>query len=335
MHNTRVPARTAADPQGFEHLLELHLEWLAVRNYSAHTAINRRQHVGYFLTWAEQRGLSRPSEITKPILERYQRYLFHYRKDNGDPLEFRTQKNYLVDVRSWFKWLSRHNHILYNPASELDLPRLEHKLPKHILTASEAEQVLGMARVDLPVGLRDRAMLEVLYSTGIRRMELIALSIYDIDFERGTLTVRQGKGKKDRVVPISDRALSFVERYLHETRPGLLVGNGAGDVLFLNQLGQPIRPASATLLVREYVEAADIGKRGGCHLFRHTMATLMHENGCDIRHIQVILGHVKLDTTMIYTQVAIRQLREIHTATHPGARAQRPPREEPGIPVDW
>ena len=137
------------------------------------------------------------------------------------------------------------------------------------------------------------------------------------------------------MVPISDRALAFVERYLREVRPGLLIGTGAGDVLFLNSLGQPFRPASATELVREYVAAADLGKTGGCHLFRHTMATLMHENGCDIRHIQVLLGHVKLDTTMVYTQVAIRQLKEIHTATHPGARGQRAPREEPGILVDW
>jgi integrase/recombinase XerD len=218
--------------------------------------------------------------------------------------------------------MARNNHILYNPASDIELPRVEQRLPKHVLTASEADQVINQPNVNDPHGLRDRAILEVFYSCGIRRMEMIGLAPYDLDVERGVLMVRQGKGKKDRVIPIGDRAVAWVERYLVEVRPGLLVGDRSGHALFLNDHGSPFSPEGMTELVRQYVTAADIGKRGSCHLFRHTMATLMLENGADIRYIQQMLGHVKLETTQVYTQVSIRKLKEIHTATHP-ARKER------------
>ena len=136
--------------------------------------------------------------------------------------------------------------------------------------------------------------------------------------------VRQGKGKKDRVIPIGDRAVAWVDRYLVEVRPGLLVGDNSGDTLFLNNHGCPFSREAMTQLAREYVNAADLGKKGACHLFRHSCATAMLENGADIRFLQVMLGHVKLETTAIYTQVSIRKLKEIHTATHP-ARKERSP----------
>jgi integrase/recombinase XerD len=155
-------------------------------------------------------------------------------------------------------------------------------------------------------------------------MEMTGLCPYDLDVERGILVIRQGKGKKDRVIPIGSRAVAWVERYLIEVRPGLLVGDKSGDTLFLNDRGRPFSPDAMTQLARQYVNAADIGKRGACHLFRHTMATLMLENGADVRFLQAMLGHVKLETTAIYTQVSIRKLKEIHTATHP-ARKDRSP----------
>ena len=126
------------------------------------------------------------------------------------------------------------------------------------------------------------------------------------------------------MIPIGERALVWIERYLTEVRPTLLIGDAAGDTVFLTNSGQPYSANALTTLVREYVNAADIGKRGSCHLFRHTMATLMLENGADIRYIQAMLGHVKLETTAIYTQVSIRKLKEIHTATHPGRLTRKP-----------
>ena len=134
--------------------------------------------------------------------------------------------------------------------------------------------------------------------------------------------VRQGKGKKDRMIPIGERALAWIERYLVEVRPSLLVGDKSGDTLFLNNHGRPFSLDCMTQLVRKYVTAADIGKHGSCHLFRHTMATLLLENGADIRYIQEMLGHAELETTQIYTLVSIRKLKEIHTASHP-ARMER------------
>jgi integrase/recombinase XerD len=236
-------------------------------------------------------------------------------------LSIRSQHTRLTPVRAYFKWLARENHILYNPASDVELPRMEKRLPKHVLTQSEAETILNQPNLASAIGLRDRAILETLYSTGIRRMEVIHIHLYDLDLERGTLMVRQGKGKKDRMVPIGERALAWIGKYRDEVRSELTMPNDDGT-LFLTNLGEAFTRNRMTQLVRDYVNAANIGKSGSCHLFRHTMATLMLENGADIRYIQAMLGHAELSTTQIYTQVSIRQLKEIHTATHP-ARLSR------------
>jgi integrase/recombinase XerD len=310
-----------ADPQGMYQLVQTYLQYMDVKNYAKSTRDSREFYLYTFLEWAGQRDLIRPSEITKPILERFQRHLFHYRKKDGDPLTFRSQYNRLVAIRAWFKWLAKENHILYNPASEIELPKLEKRLPKAVLSESEAERVLNLVDISEPMGLRDRAILEVLYSTGIRRLELINLLVQDVDAERGTLFVRQGKGKADRMIPIGERAILWIDKYLEDTRPELACGRDEGR-LFLNRLGDAISPNGLTALVRNYIDKANIGKRGSCHLFRHTMATLMLENGADIRFIQAMLGHVKLDTTQIYTQVSIKKLKEVHSLTHP-AKAKR------------
>ncbi|MBI4639260.1 MAG: tyrosine-type recombinase/integrase, partial [Candidatus Tectomicrobia bacterium] len=183
------------------------------------------------------------------------------------------------------------------------------------------EAVLNQTNPSTPLGIRDRAILETLYSTGIRRLKLMNLKLYDLDFERGTLMIRQGKGHKDRLIPIGNRALLWVEKYLREVRPGLL-GESACPALFLTSLGEPFSLSRLSQIAREYVDAAKLGKRGSCHLFRHTMATLMLEGGTDIRFIKQMLGHADLSSTQIYTQVSISKLKEVHTATHP-ARVER------------
>jgi integrase/recombinase XerD len=317
----RTPKRLpgdASDASGFLVLLSDYLEWLRVRNYSEATVHNREHYVGEFIKWGHERALTRPADITKPILERYQRWLFHYRKDNGQPLSFPSQIQHLIPVRAFFKWLCRLNHLLANPAADLDLPRGEKRLPKHILTAAEVERILAVPQLGDPLGLRDRALMEVFYSTGMRRMEAISLKLYDLDPERGTVMIRQGKGKKDRMIPMGERAFAWVRRYVDEARPKLAL-TPDGGTLFLTNLGTPFEAGRLTQLVREHVNAAETGKSGACHLFRHTMATLMLENGADIRFIQQQLGHAELSTTQIYTQVSIRMLKEVHTRTHPGA----------------
>jgi integrase/recombinase XerD len=308
--------KATSDPQGLAAYVMRYLEWLQVHNYAAPTVQNRQSYLGVFVAWCAERGLVSPKEITKPILERYQRSLYIHRKGNGDPLTFRAQHARLVPVRAFFKWCAKQNYLLYNPASEIELPRLEHRLPKHVLTITEVEQVMAQADTSEAMGLRDRAMLETFYSTGMRRSELMGLAVFDLDRERGTVMIRLGKGKKDRMIPIGERALRWIDRYQTQVRPELVIGRG-NATLFLTQAGEAFTPDRLTQLVRGYVEAADTGKSGSCHLLRHTMATLMLENGADIRYIQAMLGHAELSTTQIYTQVSIRKLKEIHSATHP------------------
>jgi integrase/recombinase XerD len=305
-------------------LLEEHLEWLLVKNYSEDTADHARWSIGDFIRWAEQRGMQHPMEITRPILESYQRYLYYYRQKNGQPLTFRTQHSRLTPVRRWFRWLVRNNHILHNPASDLDLPRMEKRIPRTIFTAGEVEHVMVVPDITTPVGLRDRAILEVFYSTGIRRKELVRLRLYDVDRERATLTIRQGKGQKDRMIPIGERALAWVGKYLREARPQLAV-EPDDATLFLTQYGEPFHPDAMSNLTRDLIAQANLGKSGSCHTFRHTMATLMLEGGANLRYIQQMLGHAEISTTEIYTHVAIRKLQKIHAATHPGATLERKP----------
>jgi integrase/recombinase XerD len=299
-----------------------HLRALAVQNYSTHTVRNRQVHIGFFLQWCKERGLTDPVEITRPVLERYQRHLFHYRKKNGEPLSFRSQHSCLVPLRVWFRWMTRQNHILHNPASELELPRLGRSLPKNIFSVQEVERIMQLCEIEEPIGLRDRAILEVLYSTGLRRMEMIALKLYDLSLDRGLLLVRQGKGQKDRYVPIGERAIAWLQKYIREGRPQLAIEPDDMTV-FLTAQGEPFSRDHLSFAVKERIEAAQLGKTGSCHLFRHTMATLMHEGGADIRFIQQMLGHEDIKTTQIYTQVAIRTLLQVHAATHPGAMLEK------------
>lgn len=299
-----------------EALLEAYAEWMQTRNYSAGTIRNGRLYIGRFLAWLEERGVSEATEVTKPMLERYQRVLFRYRKKDGQPLSVSGQHVRLTTIQGFFKWLCRRNYLTANPAADLELPKIGQRLPRAVLTAKEVEQVLNETDLSKPTGVRDRAILEVFYSTGIRRRELAGLKLYDVDLERGTVLVRQGKGKKDRLLPLGQRAARWVRKYVEESRSHLIVEPDEKD-LFISNSGMGITPAILGNLVRSYVKKSGIAKTGSCHLFRHAMATLMMENGADTRYIQQMLGHARLNTTEIYTHVSIAQLIEVHRLTHP------------------
>lgn len=309
-------------PDGMAAWMRRYLDGMVTLGYSEELLRARRQTLAVFLTWCMDRGLARPAEITLPILERYQRHLFQWRKANGEPLSLRGQALAITHLRHWFRWLVKHHHIPTNPAADLDLPRAPRVTLPEGLQAEQMDTLLALPDVEDVQGLRDRALLELLYSTGVRRQEARNLSIYDLDFVHGVVRVRQGKGGKDRLVPIGERALAWVRRYLDQARPQL-VTDAQEIALFLNRFGQRLGNNGLATTVRRYLEAAGVRQRGACHLLRHTMATQMLENGADIRYIQELLGHERLDTTQIYTHVSIGKLKEIHSATHPAAKLAR------------
>ena len=319
--------RKTTDELGHNRLIrymEDHFEWMLVTGYSAYTIGARRVALRKFIRWADERGLDDPREITKPMLERYQRYLFYYRKpegkDAGGPLSIGMQYQYLAPLKTWFRWMSREHHILANPAADLDLPRQPKRLPRSVPSVQEVEAILAEAEHDTAQGLRDRALLETLYATGLRRMELPGVAIYDVDLARGLLWVRHGKGGRERVVPLGERAMAWLDKYLIEARPELLVADTAA--LFLTDYGEPVQPHYVANIVKRYMRFAGVDKVGATHLLRHACATHMLEGGADIRFIQEMLGHASIETTEIYTHVSIDKLVAVHRATHP-SRLQR------------
>ena len=297
-----------------------YLESLLARNYSKRTVAGREKYLSYFIEWARERDLFQAKDITRPILESYQRHLYRHRKPNGKPLGFSTQRNQLSSLKDYFRWLCRDHYLLANPASEIELPKPEKRLPPLPLSRSEVETLIAQPDINDWLGMRDRAMLELLYSTGIRRLELTQLKLCDVNFERETLAIRQGKGRKDRMLPIGERATHWLEHYLNNARPHL-AAKTSEDTFFITSYGEAFNPDVLSRLVGKYIRQADVTRTSGsCHLMRHTMATRMLENGADIRFIQQMLGHAKLDTTEIYTQVSIQQLQKVHAMTHPGAK---------------
>ena len=315
-HNSRTRFKRDVEHNNLYPYLARYLDISQTQGISKNTIKRRDSALRRFIEWCDGRGVDDPTVVTKPMLERYQRYLYHYRKSDGEPLSVGSQNVLLTPIKSFFKWLTQENYLLYNPASELVIPKKPKALPRSILSVEQVLQILSQPNIDTPAGLRDRAILEVLYATGIRRSELAKLCDYDIDTPRQTLLVREGKYNKDRYLPLGARALQWVNRYRFEVRDSLLCDHRE-ERLFLTDYGEPFNGSYLGHLVKRYIEQVGIKVTGSCHLFRHAMATHMLENGADIRFIQAMLGHADLNTTEIYTRVSIDKLRDIHAATHP------------------
>ena len=289
---------------------------MLLRGYSQSTLQRRDSDVRRFIGWCDDRGLDHPNQITKPILERYQRYLFYYRQEHNDkPLTPTTQNHYLTSIKQFFKWLTQQNYLLYNPASELQIIKPTPSLPS-VLSVDEVESLMQQPDTDTDEGIRDRSILELFYSTGIRRNELCNLKLQHISISQKTLYVHQGKGNKNRLLPVGERALYWLDYYLNNVRVKLLT-DIKQDVLFLTDYGGRFGNGNLGNKVKRFMKRAGINVTGSCHLLRHAMATHMLENGADLRFIQMMLGHTNLNTTQIYTHVSIRQLQQVHHATHP------------------
>lgn len=302
-----------------------YLRWAEVSRLSPATVGIRQRGLGRFVAWAHERGLRHPRELTRPILEAYQRHLYLARSQrDGQPLSLRSQEALIAALRSWCKWLTREGHIPANPAADLELPRMPRTLPRVLLSVEQVRQLMAQADLDDLTGVRDRAILELLYGSGMRRSELVRLQLGDVDLSQATVMIRQGKGRRDRYVPMGASATHWLRRYCAEVRPGLVQhgGNSTAWTLFLTDYGEPFENGRLTDLVGRYLRRIGV-EHGACHALRHACATHMLEAGADLRFIQVLLGHADLSTTQIYTHVAIGKLVEVHAATHPGAQGLR------------
>lgn len=306
---------------GLCHRMVQYLEWQRERGGTEQGLRNREHQLAQFLLWCEERGTEHPEAVSLRMLEQYQRHLYQARKADGQPLSVVTQYNRLAALKSLFGWLTRRHHISANPAADLEMPKMGVRLPKDVLSHEEAEQLLAWPDVNTVRGLRDRAMLEVLYSTGMRRMELAGLTVQSINHDNGTVMIRQGKGRKDRLIPIGERARQWVRHYLEASRPEL-TDFPANEMLFLAKDGQGFSPEGLSDHIGRMIRESGLRERGSCHLLRHTMATQMLEHGAELRWIQAMLGHADISTTQVYTRVSIRALREIHRATHPAEQRE-------------
>lgn len=319
---------TPRTPDSVSAWLLRHLDALEVRQVSKMGLRTRKSHLAHFNAWCTEQGIEQPQAVTHAHMEAFQRHLFLYRRRDGQPLAASGQVSILAAVGAFFSWMVKHRHLPSNPAADVELPRIPKGL-RDPMTATEMEAVLAVPDLTCAQGLRDRAILELLYGTGIRRMELAGVNVTDIERERGTLHVRRGKGGKGRFVPIGERALAWVSKYEAEARP-LLQIDPHEVALFLNIDGQRLSMNSMSWRVRQYLDKAGIHKAGACHLFRHTMATAMLDNGADVRHVQEMLGHADIGTTQLYTKVSVAKLKLVHAATHPAARLLRGTPDEAG-----
>ena len=325
-------------------LLSPYGQAMQVRSFASSTIETQVMLMRWFIAFCAEREIHHAHAVTRALVERYQRHLFTLRVKNGAPLRqgaadasalrplsVRGQHGRLWAVVRFFRWAVRAGHLEHSPAAVIELPRLPHPLPKPALTAAEVERIVALPDLSSADGLRNRALMEVLYATGIRRGEAIALMLDAIDRERGVLRIEQGKGRKGRIVPISVRALRWLDRYLDEvwsrfpqamTHRRVFIS--VDDAKRRHQ-GRPLSASTVTRILGGYVGASGVSKAGACHIFRHTAATLMMEHGADIRAIQDFLGHSDLKTTGIYTNVSLKFLKEQHAKTHSSAFGPVPP----------
>jgi integrase/recombinase XerD len=239
----------------------------------------------------------------------------------GTPLSLATQAHYLERVKGFFAFLVRRGVLLRDPAAGLSVPAAA-SLPRVVLSPRQAEKLMSAPSSSSSVGRRDRALLELLYGTGLRRSECARLDVADVDLYSGTLLVRNGKGHRDRLVPVPERAARALDLYLREVRP-LLLSRAAEPALFLTAWrGRRLSIASLVQLLQRHARAAGI-ERVHLHALRHTCATHLLRGGADIRHVQEILGHRWIKTTALYTRVDLDDLRRVIARAHPRERRSR------------
>jgi integrase/recombinase XerD len=307
---TALPAKTAR-------LVGLYADDLEAR-YGERTAPEYLANVRAFLAWLGERGIELQDVRTDELLA-YQKALHAARRRDGRPYSIGFQANRLTAVKSFFRFLCRRGFVLQDPAAAVEAPRLPSHLPRTILTREEMLRLLNAVRGKDPKALRDRAILETLYATGLRVSELCALRVGDVDTEDLLVRIVMGKGRKDRNVPLTPAAGRAIDAYLLLARAKLL-SRAPRKELFVGERGARLHRAVVNKLILPWARKAGIEKHVTCHTFRHSVATHLLRNRADIRHIQTLLGHASLRTTERYTRVEIEDLKKVVARAHPRGR---------------
>lgn len=309
--------------EGVPDLLEAFEAWIRLQGFSQNSPRDHRQKVGRFFAFAERRGLVDQSgqvdlrEIDQEVIADYQAFLFEtVSEKTGRKLSTASQINYLSYLEAFYRFLKSTKRIVIDPTEIIRLPRHPKPLPAVLLEPQEVRKLLAQPNLHNPLGFRDRTMLEVFWSTGMRVSELTGLEVADVRFEEGLITLRAPKGRKDRSIPVGEGALGWLYEYIERVRPMLAKG-GDDPHLFLNRHGRGLDKTGVFCKLKLYRRRAGLRKPIGTHTFRHTLATEMLKAGADLRHIQEMLGHDNLHTTQRYLHIVKAELKKVHGKTHP------------------
>jgi integrase/recombinase XerD len=298
-----------------DNLAEMFAEHMKVKNYSPGTRAGYGREVLRFLEFLREKDISDIRKVTRDLLQAYHFGITCQKNEGGYTVATVALK--IRAVKRFFEYLESSNQILINPAEYLKEPKKESRIPRTVLSEEEVKRLLDQPNLALMTGIRDRTVLEVFYSTGIRLEEMVNLSIFDCDLQGGFLRANKGKFAKDRVIPLGKHAIRFLKEYLARVRPLHNRNNRTTRNLFLNHLGNPFSRVMIEILVRKYAKAAGIQKKVTPHVFRHTFATHLVKNGADIVAVQRMLGHSSLRVTQIYARVAGVEVKRTHQASHP------------------
>lgn len=309
-------------------LLERYLEARQSSGIRPATVRLQRALLAAFLRWLAERGVRDLRHVAPEDVRAYQRHLAMYRyrrsKAEGAPhkqLAQRSRYDALAAVRRFFRWLVEVRLLLADPAASQEPGRRRRFQPANVLTEAEARSLLEAPDTRTPIGLRDRALVELLYSSGLRRAEAAALDLTDVDLTGGTVLVRAGKGGRSRLVPLGENAARVLGLYVERARPGLLRRPGV-SALFLaadrcGQTGNRLSTASIRARIALLAQKAGIQRQVTPHALRHSLATHLLRAGAGLRHVQAILGHARIDTTEAYTHLDAGDLARAHARCHP------------------
>ena len=298
----------------YSDLLERFKEYLHVLNRSPATIIAYIKHTELFLKAVSVEDIR---QVTTSMIESWIQNLYDYRNARNQPYSISTIGIKIRSIKRFFEFLEKVNTVFIDPAELIKKPKLNKNKIKPTLTAKEVRQILDQPNLGTLIGIRDRTVIEVFYSTGIRLNELQNLTIYDVDVQSSTVKIKKGKGYKTRVVPLGKHAVTFLKEYISKVRPKLSVEDKTTRVLFLNQYSKPLSKQVIATMIRTYVKAAKIKKKVTAHTFRHTFATLLIKNGADLRAVQKMLGHTDLKTTRVYIRSLVPDIKKVHQKTHP------------------